>query len=297
MATLRTYRRRVAPEFGPYLQSIAAAGSSDQIKLVDDTWPVKTTLEVSNLYVDQFLYRPDAVIGADRERVVKTYDPSTGTLFPDKTWAQSPGGEEYELHGLIQPTRLHTLINDALKNLFVVAEFTFTPASNDLHRFDLTTTIAPWLTDHKWVRQVGYLTTGEDREQYNPYSCRVRGRATQIGQTVHLEPTHGFQTTETVYVKALKPAYYHCGGQGVAYGQKTGLTLETDIAPVDEEWLTAAVLVEAWRQLSPLLDEQANRNLVRNRMEAWQWFESERNDHLVIPELTLTPLRGWGPSR
>jgi hypothetical protein len=264
---------------------------------VDDNWPVRTTMDVSSLYVDQYLFRPDAVVAADKERLVKQYDPATGTIFPDKTYANAPGGEAYELHGLVQPSRLHTLINDALKNLFVVAEFSFVPAANDLRRYDLTTVTAPWLTDRKWVRQVGYLTTGDNREENDPYRNYVRGKTTQVGQTVYLEPTRSFQTTETIYVLALKPAYYHCGGAGFAFGQRTGLTLETDIAPVDEEWLAAGTLVEAWRQMSQLLDEAANRNLVRNRADAWAWFEMERRENLVIPELTLTPAYSWGPRR
>ncbi len=214
MHSLKQYRQRVAQILGPFFEGTVSSGTT--ATLTDTSWPVKSSLSQDDLYRDQFLLRPDAVLSADKTRIVSTYAATSGTLTPDQVWTNAPAANErYEIHGMIEPwTDLRACINESLKRILIPAEFTITPTDSEDRRHSLAA-VAPWLTEPTWVRQVGYLATGEDREEVNPYRRVIRGRCARRGATLYIEhPSIGFNTTDTLYVLALKPAYYHCTPAG-----------------------------------------------------------------------------------
>ena len=93
-----------------------------------------------------------------------------------------------------------------------------------------------------------------------------------------------------------KPAYYDCRATGGAWGSQAGLALETDEAPVAEDWLAAAVLVEAWAQYAKLLEQAAASKVMRERVEAVEWFRALNEKHFRPPERRVRrPVRPWGP--
>ncbi len=297
MPTLLSYRQRAARELGYFASGTATSGSSITV-LECTTWPFQSSLDSDDEYLDKWLFRPAAVNVSDKVRFVASSDRSAGTIVPDKTWTAAPysgSGEAFEIHGFVEPlTEMTELINLALKRCFVVVEFTFSPSDVDYTRHALATA-APWLTQESWVRQVGYLTSAEDRNEVDPYGRVFRGDVVVQGKVIYLH-TAARQTTDVIYVRALKPAYYHCAAAAAVYGTKaTGLTLETDISEPEEEWVAAGVLVEAWKRYGHILEASANQRLVRERVEAAAYFTLKTRQNLRVPVRTFQPIYNWGP--
>jgi hypothetical protein len=296
MPTLTQYRQRAAKELGFFASGTATSGSSVTV-LECTTWPFQSSMDVDDEYVDKWLFRP-AAAAADKVRYISSTDRSAGLIVPDKAWAAAPyntSGESFEIHGFVEPlTELLELINLALKRCFVVVEFTFSSSDADYTRHSLATA-ASWLTQESWVRQVGYLTSTEDRNEVDPFRRVLRGEVISHGKTMYLQ-MGARATTDVIYVKALKPAYYHCAATGAAYGtQATGLALETDIAEPEEEWVAAGVLVEAWKRYGHILEAAANQRLVRERVEAASYFTLKTRQNLRVPRKTFHPVYAWGP--
>lgn len=144
---------------------------------------------------------------------------------------------------------------------------------------------------------VRFQLISEDRNQVDPFMRSVRGKAigmaTQIGTVTYLEhPGQVFDpATTTLFVRAIAPAYYFCGG--VSYPQY-GLTLDTDTAPCPADWVAAMTLNEAWRHYAHLLDPIANQRLIRDRQEAGAWLTDLSAKYFQNPPMEFRPLNHWG---
>lgn len=300
MPTLTQYRQQAAKELGRYAEGTAVTTSSTTT-LVDTNWPIKSTLNQDDLYSDYFLYRPNAVVEADKVRIVATYTPASGFLVADRPWDIAPYGggvgEAYELHGIIEPhTDLKEMLNEALKRCYIMVEVTLTPITDQI-RHSLST-VAPWFTDPLWLINTGVMQLSDDRDEVDPYSATIRGEVVQDGATYYfVHRGRSFNpSTELVYLQMLKPAYYHCRPSGGTYGAQSGLSLESDECPVAVNWVAAGTLVEAWRHYSQLLEPSANQKLMRNREEASAWFTRLSNENVRIPTPRIRkPLLMWGP--
>jgi len=289
---LSEYRAYTAKELGPF-ESSTAAGTSAVTQLVDTSWPINSNLDQATLYQDQFLFRPSAALVGDMSRIVKLYTPSGGVLTPDLNWTNAPSAAEtYELHGRLDPLKLNSILNEALKELMVEAEFTLTPVLGQT-RHSLAT-VAPWLTNPKWVRQVGFLKTSDDENKIDPYKLRVvRGEAVKISGQVYLShPYVAFDpSTDVVYVKCLAPAYYQCRTTSSGtFGERSGLAADTYEAPLSIDRLASAALVLAWRRYSQVLEPTANGRLINDLNQAVAWKSELSDRDLEIPELTFLPM-------
>lgn len=297
--TLTVARQYVGREAGPF-----HAGTADTTStaggLIDLTWPIKNTSDTDTLYQDHFLYRPAAATASDKTRTVRIYTPAGGSLAPDLTYAGAPdAGEAYELGGTLDPTAVERAINDALKDLMIDTTFTITPTAGNT-RHPLPAGVATWLSDPSWIRQVGYLASNETRDQTDPFDRRVvRGEAYKDGGTLYLY--HRGRTFDpastTLYVRALKPAYYHCRTSSAGtFGDSSGLSAEAHEAPVDHEWLAAAALVECWRRHGQLLETGANAKLIKDFGTALAWKTDQTELHgPQVPLTFLPPVVSWGP--
>lgn len=304
MSTLADFRRATAPKLGPFTMGTATGGSSSSV-LEAAAWPFLTSLEQSDLFADQFIFRPSAAASGDRTRLVANggYVPSTGKLTPDKVWTNSPSGEVFELHGVIPPVAdgvndLHAFINEGLKDCLLVVEFSFTPGSVLANRHSLAVA-APWLTEPSWVLQVGYLASGESRTEHDPFRRPRRMLAKKDGATVYLEGA-GFNTTDTVYVTALKRAYDHCRPSAGTYGSQSGLSLETDEAVPEADWVAAATERIVWDRLADVLAPGNAKRAEQKRAEAAAEFTRKQQNYLAAhrPASTLRPpMMAWGPRR
>ncbi len=220
--TLLQIRQFVAQEMGGmgqggFLSSTATSGSSTT--LVDTAWPVKTTLVVDEQWKDAWLLRPAAAAAADRVRLVDTYTASTGTFTVDNAYTNAPAAAEaYEIHTTIEPaTAMLTIINEGLKRCMLEVDFALSPVA--LAQRHSVATAAPWLNRKSWVRSVGYLGAADSNTTINPYTRLVRGEAVEDSGTVYLQHDgRSFLSTDTLYVKAMKPAYNACTAASVSFG-------------------------------------------------------------------------------
>jgi hypothetical protein len=261
MATLAVYRRSLAPLCGVFEKGTADAGANSLTQLVcttslDSGASLKDASFPASLFNGKWLYMPGAAAD-DKSRLIRAdggYDPSNGYLIPGRAWGADPDtltDRTFEITSLFSGTDLNTLVNEGLKKCFVVVEFTFSVASTSTTRHNLTTTSA-WLTKPQWVYQIGKLSSSQSRTEVNPFDYVYRGKAPQgDGSAVYLEGV-SFSTTDTIYVKAIKPAYYHCRANGGTFGEQTGLSLETDECSVDAEWVAWAAIVAGQKRLAHL---------------------------------------------
>jgi hypothetical protein len=204
--------------------------------------------------------------------------------------------ERYELLGIMEPLKIHECINAALKEMPVPDDVTFTPTA-DYRRFDLSTTIATWLDDENMIRAVGYLTTDDDADEVDPYDKPFRGDVRRVGSKLYLFSDVTFDGTETVYLKVLKPAYYHCRVAAGTWGAQSGLALETDEAVPNVEWLAWGAVYEAWSRYSRVLDQAGSALLLRDKAEAVTEFTNRIPEYVHLVQRMYRPLVSFGPSR
>lgn len=336
MPTMAQYRNALAVECGPFIGPesyvVRATSGSDTTKLVCSNYPIRSGIPQQDQLVDRPLYRPSAAQELDKNRYVMDYEPSTGTITPDLVWINSPAGavssfntyaflegylyfdlemylyedlegtgiggigERFEVLGPFDAPTMHKLINDGLKQCWMVVDVPSTPTELAT-RHDLGV-VAPWLQDANQVLQVGLLAAGEDRNQTDPFARRIYGHVERDGGSFYLNTyARSFNATDTLYLRCLKRAYDHCRPTGGFYGEQSGLNLETDEAPIEREWLTSSALVLGWRRFAHLLEPAANQRLIRDQAAATAWFADRSRVHLtaVKPQMTFTKARTFGP--
>ena len=336
MPSLAQYRHSLAVESGPYVgmdvYDVHAMSGSDTTKLSNHQYPIMSGIAQQDLYLDRPLFRPDATYATDRDRVVMTYDPPTGTLTPDLPWTMAPippasgttyeyleahtyggleaftyemlegitqtgPGERFEILGPFDSGTLHQFINDGLKQCWQVVEVAAT-ATPGASRHDLSQ-VTPWLQDQTHVRQVGVLGEGQDRNLSDPYENIVYGSIDRDGGAMYFNSgSRTFNVGDTLFFRCYKRAYDHCRAAGGEYGDQSGLLNETDEAPIDREWATSAALVIAWRRFAHLLEPLANQRIIRDQATAAAWFNARTHQHFtaVQPQLLFRRARRFGPS-
>jgi hypothetical protein len=335
MPSLAEYRRTVAVESGPYIgpenYEVRATTGTTTSALVCDFYPIKSGIPQFDLLVERPLFRPNAVLVQDRNRYVQEYAPTTGTITPDLPWTVSPLatpggttygeleaqtygdlegytyedmegtgfigiGERFEVLGPFDAPTLHQLINDGLKQCWLVVEVVCTPVEHaSRHSLAL---VAPWLQDPNHVRQAGVLAAGEDRNQTDPFERIVYGEVDRDGGDYYFNTgNRTFNAGDTIYLRCYKRAFDHCRAAGGTYGDQSGLRLETDENPVERDWAASSALVVGWRRFAHLLDPLANQRLVRDQAAATVWFTDRSRQHFnaVAPQLTLRRARRFGP--
>ena len=298
--TLAVIRQFLAREAGTFHSGTATGGSSGASStMIDTVWPFLSSISQNSLYKDCWLYRSAAAASADKVRIINTYTSSTGTVALDNNYTNSPSGEAYEVHGILEPqTVIPLVINEGLKDCLIPVEFTFTPSSATNTRHSLATD-APWLRDPSWILKVGYLPSGsQGRGVLDPYwrSGGIRCDSYADGATVYLDNIT-FNTSDTVYVYALKPAYYHCAASGGSYGSQSGLSAETDTVPdtVTVEWAAYAGLMTGWRRYRANLE--ANDRVKMSEREAIAKFREWNPNWTDRLPRHARPVRQWGAVR
>jgi hypothetical protein len=321
------------PFVGPESYDVRATSGSDTTKLVCSNYPIMSSIGQSDLYRDRPLYRPSATWEQDKHRFVLSYDPPTGTLTPDLPWTNAPIstvgattygqleahtygdfedllltyenmegtgisgiGERFEILGPWDVPTMHQLINDGLKQCWLVVDVECVPTPG-ASRHDMSL-IAPWLQDPNHVRQAGVLAAGDDRNLSDPFERTVYGAIERDGATFYFN-TEGrtFNDGDTIYLRCYKRAYDHCRVAGGTYGEQSGLFGETDEAPIERDWAVSSALLVGWRRFGHLLEPAANQRLIRDQVQAAAWFNDRTHQHFtaVAPTLTFRRARRFGP--
>lgn len=335
MPTLAAYRSMFSVEAGPYIgpesYDVRATSGSDTTQLVCGNYPITSGQAISTSLLDRPIYLPTAVNPFDKQRYVMSYDPPTGTITPDLPWSfplfSPPGGNTYaylenftyadmeiylyqdlegtglfglgqrfEIGGPFDVPTTHRLINDGLKQCWLIVEVAAIPTAG-ASRHDLSQ-VTPWLQDTTDVLQVGYLAPFEDRNTVDPFERIVKGQVERDGGDLYLNTwTRSFAAGEVLFLRCLKRAFDHCRPSGGTYGEQAGLVDETDEAPAEREWLCAAALTIAWRRFAHVLEPIANQRLIRDQATAAAWFSDKCREHFTqpLPPRTLKRRRSFGP--
>ena len=205
-------------------------------------------------------------------------------------------GERFEILGPFDVPTLHQLINDGLKQCWIVVEVAcVTTPGASRHSLEI---VSPWLQDANHVRQAGVLTYGEDRNQADPFDRVVHGAVERDGGTFYFNTDRRtFAEGDILYLRCYKRAYDHCRANGGVFGDQTGLELDTDEAPIERDWLASSALTVGWRRFAHILEPQANQRLIRDQISAAAWFTDRSRQHFtaVAPTLTFRPARRFGP--
>jgi hypothetical protein len=321
------------PYIGPESYDVRATSGTTVSQLVCSNYPIESGIAQNDLLLDRPLYRPTAALEQDRNRYVMTYDPPTGTITPDLVWALAPLttigatqygelegftyfdfedllltyenmegtgisgiGERFEILGPWDAPTMHKLINDGLKQCWLVVDVPCTPVA-DTTRFELGV-VTPWLQDPNHVRQVGVLAAGEDPSKVDPFSRIVYGSVERDGGTfIFNSGSRTFNANDVLYLRCYKRAFDHCRAAGGTFGDQSGLFIETDEAPIERDWLVSSALVVGWRRFGHLLEPMANQRLIRDQAAAVTWFSDRTHEHFqaVAPQLTLRRARRFGP--
>jgi len=321
------------PYVGPESYDVRATSGSNTTKLVCSNYPIMSSIGQGDLLLDRPLYRPSATWEQDRHRYVASYDPPTGTVTPDLPWTNSPIsttggttygeleahtyfdfedllltyenmegtgisgiGERFEILGPWDVPTMHQLINDGLKQCWLVVDVPCTAVAG-VTRHDLQL-VTPWLRDPNHIRQAGVLAAGEDPSQVDPFERIVYGTVERDGGTMILNTgSRSFNDGDIIYLRCYKRAFDHCRMAGGTYGEQAGLAVETDEAPIDRDWLVSSALTVGWRRFGHLLEPLANQRLIRDATAAAAWFSDRTREHFtaVQPQLTLRPARRFGP--
>lgn len=321
------------PYIGPESYDVRATSGSSTSKLVCSNYPVMSNIGQGDLLLDRPLYRPTAVWEQDKHRFVQAYDPPTGTVTPDLPWTNAPIttagattygqleaftygdledlrltyenlegtgiagiGERFEILGPWDVPTMHQLINDGLKQCWLVVDVVCT-AIEGVTRHDLRN-VTPWLQDPNHVRQVGLLPVGIDPWVQDPFGNIVYGEVERDGGSfIFNSGSRTFNAGDQIWLRCYKRAFDHCRVAGGSYGDQVGLFLETDEAPIERDWLVSAALVVGWRRFGHLLEPMANQRLVRDQAAAATWFSDRTHQHFqaVAPQMTLRRARRFGP--
>lgn len=310
MATLTTIRQLAAAIAGRYYSGTAKSSGSTTTTFIIEN--LISSISQDDLHSDKWVYAP-AASAADAVRVSTTYTPSTGTITVDAAVSGSTvyNSKAIELHGFLDPTTgtkgegfgWTTAINEALKRIMIETEFTITPTANAI-RHDLSTTVATWLTEPEWVRDVGVMTSSEVRAEVDPYKHRhVRGRPERISGVVYYNHGRSFGSNETIYVKALRPAYTLCAATGAAYGtQATGLSAETDIEPVEASLVAWGAIQEALLRYRFAVGKRAQQEddldaLLEKATIMWSSLLPKHSDIPSDVPVYAREIRSFGPGR
>lgn len=294
---LAHYRRQVARETGVFIASTVRSATTSY--LVDDRYPIKSSLDQGDLYAGKWLLRPQATNGDDLVRIVaeRGYDPASGTIRPDSAWAVAPAtGEPYEIHGTIEPwEQMNDLINEGLKRCHVVVDVLvpLAPGQTSVALRDY----CPWLQDARWVRQVGWWPQGEASiGTVDPYVYPFRGTVTPDGTGYTLRWDHMWLGGSVLSVKCIKRAYDHCRGSSLGvFGEQSGLWGEDDEGPVEPVWVSAGALCEFFERYGDVVAAGSREEVELNQKKSAARFDRMSREYFNLPPYTLLdPIRrGW----
>jgi hypothetical protein len=322
------------PYVGPESYNVRATTGTTTAILMCNNYPIKSGIGQNDLLLERPLYRPSAALEQDRHRYVMAYDPPTGTITPDLEWTIAPLttigatkygelegftygdfedllltyenmegtgiegiGERFEILGPWDAPTMHQLINDGLKQCWLVVDVVCT-AIEGVTRHDLRN-VCPWLQDPNHVRQAGVLPVGIDPWVQDPFNATVYGEVERDGGTfIFNTGWRTFNAGDQIWLRCYKRAYDHCRPQGGVFGDQAGLSQEADEAPIERDWLVSSALLIGWRRFGHLLEVQANQRLIRDQASAAAWFSSRTHAHFqaVAPTLTFHRAKHFGPA-
>lgn len=271
--------------------------------LQDAKYPVRSSLDQSDLYTGKWLLRPEATDARDRVRVVQErgYDPGTGTLRPDSPWATVPVTDErYELHGVIEPwAQMLDFINEALKRCMLVDHLVLGIPTDGKRTVDLTP-YAPWLLDRRWVRAACFVdrTTVDNPAEIDMSQPTFRGFVEQQGRQMFLRWQNypWYNADQVLVVRCIRRCYDYCrASEAGTFGEQSGLSAEGHQSIAAPDWVAAMAMCDFWNEFGDVV-AAGNRSESEANQQKWaNVVTTLTQQYFQLPEYTLlAPIKsGW----
>lgn len=298
--TVLDIRQRFADRIGPFYASTATGGTVST--LLEARSPILSTIRSTRDLDGYYLMRPAAATN-DKYRRVASYVPTTGTITPDNTYGVAPvNTEAYELHGIIDPSKMNTLINRALTRVPVMARRNYTwVLGNQVFSMQANAALPVGFGREDVIYQIGWTPAGSVSDpSWNPWEHLVSFEILNVqfnpgyaGPDIIFSQKFNdgdilsflFQTTANHYINAT----YSSG--------TTDVTLDADVVVADLDLIVASCLVQAWKDYSFELEPEAAQGLIPRVQDAQAEF-----NRLVIETFQPPPIarairvRPWGPT-
>lgn len=265
--TLAQLEQETARRVGPYLAyftdrqvpntatvsyiNVSELRSNIVMDAPTDLWLLRRGLD--------YLDNPVAFDVTDRQRLVSSYDPEQGRIYPDRIWGIIPvPGEQVEFHHLNPAQELRQSVLAGLRRCFLPETVQVQPTA-PFGGIDLTLQL-PWLTDPWQVQRVRYGWLG-------PYGDAPFDTYTSAGHLI-LTGTHGTALPTSVWADAWRPAWSWVNGAESAGGP----VADDDTLEVDLDYAAAAAHIEAWHHFPAKLQSAAAGSFQATREQAAQEF-------------------------
>jgi hypothetical protein len=170
----------------------------------------------------------------DRQRLVASYDPEMGCVYPDHPWGTIPSpGEVCEFHHLNPEQELRVAVLAGLRRCFLPDLIQVQPTAQ-YGGIDVTAQL-PWLTDPWQI----------DRVQYGwlqPWTDAPFEAVSQGGHIILMGSAY-WAAPVSMWLSVWRPAWSRVNGL-----DSSGPTLDSDVLDVDLDYAAAAGHIEAWHR-------------------------------------------------
>lgn len=269
MVTVAEAEREIMRRTGPFEEhTVSSAPASTTTLVYVDA--VKTSISLGG-YTGMWLLRRglnasgnpvSGFVAADRQRRIKTWNPSAGYLEMDRVYTNPPiAGEVIEVCHLnpaqiIRKALLAGLRRARFENR-VQVNLSGTAVERNL------TAVLPWLVEKRWIKGVFHK---EVSSTYDPVPVRwSRSFMRDGGVWLAIAPD---PYPNSLYLVVNQPAFYWVNGGYSPDGPEA----DDDVLPITLEHAAAAGHIECWRLAKALLRPLAERELTATQQEAADEF-------------------------
>ena len=200
MSTLNAYRARVGLLLDGE-QFVSSTSTSGTATTLVDTSRLKNAYWGATMFGGSWLLLV-AETGTDRERLIDSYAPSTGTLTFSQSVSPDVGTVAYEVYS-VRPSYIETKINEALERVFTLESVTVAPAADGDRQISLSS--LTWFTrpDEQFIGLYEQVGTTSNQYVFRKVP-NVRVRRDRDAFTLNLMgPT--YKTTDTLHFLAWEP--------------------------------------------------------------------------------------------
>lgn len=287
--TLAEIERRFARMAGPFRQYHAYTGGSTSALIIR---AIQSSLSLGD-FEDMFILRRgvmqdgtliDNFPSDDRQRLVATYDSSTGTLTPDRAWSLAPTeNEAIELHYLDPDQEIRPVVLDGLRRCYFWDEVQITTTSA-LREINLTES-ALWLTDHTAIKNI---------EQGSPAGSSLVPTSRMLWYRPFVRSGNAYIQTKWIgagylYIMALRSHFTYVNGETTISGPDDDFDVFSALSSAD--YPAMAALCEAWVQLTDRLTPVAAQGLrITSTMAASRFTEMSRQ---IVNQQPEFPMIKW----
>ena len=309
MASLRSYRRAVAAELGPFVVNTTTTAASDATSLICSS--LASANAKSTQFNNCWVYLYDST-GANLSacRAVANdggYDPDTGSMTVARAFSTTvASGVGFEISSKLPAVTddlgrigVREIVNGVLETMppLDLLPVTGTTAQS---AYDLTSAY-PWLTEKSQILGIYFQDTGDDYPlpTNHTWDWLYDANAPKL-----LLPSEPFQTGEAFYVKARRPAHTWIKTSGTWAADTNGLQNDDDEALPLVAVVRAQALSVAYRMLGSAAGPNEFADYYREREAYWstrayalRWWDSPRTDEDATPRFRMVGRYGGGYGR